>query len=385
MNCESEQEQDKLRETKLQLKGAEQRCTDLYNQMNSSNKEGIDRWQEIQLKYEESQSMISKQQKIVEELNQQIHDLKDINNKIDFSWSSKYHDEIKVKDDQIMVLERGAKMNEERLESEHTNEVKKMKLQFRDDIVVIDRELNKQINMRKEAFADNEKLKKQVYEMQTLLQAAASSDEKKTAMLDELKVAVQQERQKIGQQKSDLDKDKSQLDEYKRIKEEENLSLVRLSDQQGYTIKEQSVKYQTLQERFNTVEVYGKKKELQIESLEKELQILKARMEKDQQSTKTYEEQLKSEVEDARVEIEDLTDLLKTKDRMLEDQNIVISDTKEKNKEKDAETKTLTESKQKYRDFYEEKLQVEYDEGDKLRARNDDLVQQLQQIEYDTD
>jgi uncharacterized protein YdcH (DUF465 family) len=42
-----------------------------------------------------------------------------------------------------MVLERGAKMNEERLESEHTNEVKKMKLQFRDDIVVIDRELNK--------------------------------------------------------------------------------------------------------------------------------------------------------------------------------------------------------------------------------------------------
>jgi hypothetical protein len=30
-----------------------------------------------------------------------------------------------------------------------------------------------------------------VYEMQTLLQAAASSDEKKTAMLDELKVAVQ--------------------------------------------------------------------------------------------------------------------------------------------------------------------------------------------------
>ena len=38
-----------------------------------------------------------------------------------------------------------------------------------------------------------------------------------------------------------------------------------------------------------------------------------------------YEETLKRECEDARVESEDLSDLLKTKDRMLEDQNIVIA------------------------------------------------------------
>jgi hypothetical protein len=42
---------------------------------------------------------------------------------------------------------------------------------------------------------------------------------------------------------------------------------------------------------------------------------------------------LKRECEDARVEADDLSDLLKTKDRMLEDQNIVISEIKEKNKE----------------------------------------------------
>lgn len=69
------------------------------------------------------------------------------------------------------------------------------------------------------------------------------------------------------------------------------------------------------------------------------------------------EEQLKREQEDARVEVEDLQDLLKTKDHMLEDQNIVIGELKEKAKEKEAEAKQLAESKQKYRDFYEEKLQ----------------------------
>jgi hypothetical protein len=42
---------------------------------------------------------------------------------------------------------------------------------------------------------------------------------------------------------------------------------------------------------------------------------------------------------------------------MLEDQNIVISNLKEKNKEKDEEIKQLTESKKKYLDYYEEKLQ----------------------------
>ncbi len=60
--------------------------------------------------------------------------------------------------------------------------------------------------------------------------------------------------------------------------------------------------------------------------------------------------------EEARNEIEDLGDLIKTKDRMLEDQNIVISNLKEKSKEKDEEIKQLTESKKKYLDYYEEKL-----------------------------
>lgn len=40
-----------------------------------------------------------------------------------------------------------------------------------------------------------------------------------------------------------------------------------------------------------------------------------------------------------RIEIDDLSDLVKTKDRMLEDQNIAISQMKEKLKEKEEEIK----------------------------------------------
>lgn len=97
-------------------------------------------------------------------------------------------------------------------------------------------------------------------------------------------------------------------------------------------------------------------------------------MNKEQIDSKTFEEQLRRECEDARVEIDDLTDLLKTKDRMLEDQNIVIRELKDKLKEREAEASQLAESKQKYKDYYEEKLQAEYDEVDKLRAKNEDLL-----------
>ena len=50
-----------------------------------------------------------------------------------------------------------------------------------------------------------------------------------------------------------------------------------------------------------------------------ELRDLKEKSSKEKNDYAGYEEQLKRECEDARVEIEDLSDLLKTKDRMLED------------------------------------------------------------------
>ena len=93
--------------------------------------------------------------------------------------------------------------------------------------MVIDKELNKQIRLKKECQLECEGLRNNGAEMERLLRAAAISDEKKTAMLDELKVAVREEREKMNGQKEELDKDKSQLDSYKSIKEEESLSLVR--------------------------------------------------------------------------------------------------------------------------------------------------------------
>ena len=50
-------------------------------------------------------------------------------------------------------------------------------------------------------------------------------------MLEEVKVAVKVERENLSKQQSELAKDKSQLEQYKKIKEDENLALKRDLDQ----------------------------------------------------------------------------------------------------------------------------------------------------------
>ncbi len=83
-----------------------------------------------------------------------------------------------------------------------------MKSTFRDDIIIIDKELNKQIELKKAALQQSQTLQKQNEELTTLVRAAALSDEKKSALLEEMKIAVTQERANIAKQLDDVTKDK---------------------------------------------------------------------------------------------------------------------------------------------------------------------------------
>ena len=51
--------------------------------------------------------------------------------------------------------------------------MKKLKFQFREDIIVIDKELNRQSSMKKQALAQNEVLQKQNKDLADIVKAAA--------------------------------------------------------------------------------------------------------------------------------------------------------------------------------------------------------------------
>ena len=72
-----------------QLKAAENRCQQLYQDLMNSNTKGMDRWEDIQKKYEESQAVITKQLAAIDELNKKISALKDVNNQLEQTWGQK--------------------------------------------------------------------------------------------------------------------------------------------------------------------------------------------------------------------------------------------------------------------------------------------------------
>ena len=143
------------------------------------------------------------------------------------------------------------------------------------------------------------------------------------------------------------------------------------------------MKFEDLTQRYTNLEQEHRATLAKNDTQAQQMLVLQQTADKEKAAAAAYEEQLKRECEDARVEVEDLSDLVKTKDRMLEDQVITITDFKEKIKEKEDEIKQLNDSKNKYRDFYEEKLQQEYEENEKARAKTEEAQGQLQNLEYD--
>ena len=55
----------------------------------STNKNGMERWNDLQKKYEESQELLSKAQRLNEDLTQKMSELKDLNSQLDYSWGNK--------------------------------------------------------------------------------------------------------------------------------------------------------------------------------------------------------------------------------------------------------------------------------------------------------
>jgi len=67
---------------------------------------------------------------------------------------------------------------------------------------------------------------------------AVKSDQRKDALLQETKVAFQNERDKIASRLKEVDDEKSSLDEYKKSVRQENLELVEKMDRLEYSNRE---------------------------------------------------------------------------------------------------------------------------------------------------
>lgn len=77
---------------------------------------------------------------------------------------------------------------------------------------------------------------------------AVKSDQRKDAIIQETKVAVKADRDKIATRIKEIDVEKSTLDEFKRKLREENLALGEKIDRLGFENKELASKVKSLNE-----------------------------------------------------------------------------------------------------------------------------------------
>jgi chromosome segregation ATPase len=260
-----------------------------------------------------------------------------------------------------------------------------MRMSFRDDMVIIDRELQAKAKAFLDSQNDNQALAKTIINMESAVKQARDGEEKSSALLEEARAAIKIERQKIKDREEAIAKERDELDRKRTDANSSVLNHRKDKEQAQYELEEARVTTGVQKERIGKLEEHTRKLAADNETFRISISDLEAQVEKARTDAGKAEEHLRRELELAQSDVDELSDLIKTKDRMLEDQNIVIAELKEKIKERDEEIKQNADSKGKYRDFYEDKLQQEYEESEKLRAAKEDAIAELNQLYADFD
>lgn len=82
-------EAERHRETKDLLKKCEEKCTQLYQEVINQSKSGVERWTDIQRRYEDTQALLARQTQINEDLQAKLAEYKSLNAQLEYSWGHK--------------------------------------------------------------------------------------------------------------------------------------------------------------------------------------------------------------------------------------------------------------------------------------------------------
>ena len=141
-------------------------------------------------------------------------------------------------------------------------------------------------------------------------------------------MAVKAEREKIATRLKDVDIEKSTLDEYKKTLRQENLDLGEKIDRLEYANKELTSKVKSLNEFLARKESECDDLIQENEKNRKSLKQCQFELEQVRDSSDSNHKVLCKDLEELRIQNEDLVELVRTKERMLEDQLNQISSLK---------------------------------------------------------
>ena len=134
MRRDLDAEQQRHRDTKDLLRTCEEKCTTLYQELISQNKSGVDRWTDIQRKYEDTQTLLQRQLSANEELQSKLLEYKELNSQLEREWQQKYEDREMVVD----TVKNGSERALQIVKTEYERKIAEVQQQAKEDIIKVD-------------------------------------------------------------------------------------------------------------------------------------------------------------------------------------------------------------------------------------------------------
>ena len=204
-------------------------------------------------------------------------------------------------------------------------------------------------------------------ELKDVLHLAADADQRKDALLEELRVGARDAKERVERERAELARDREIFDKERREQREAELLARARAEESEYQRREMQARVENMTGKLAERGAQNESMAREHEAARKHLRECQMELETLKETAQSVETLLRKEVEEMRAEIEDLAEIVKVKDRMLDDQNVAIQQAKAQVKAKEEELLTQTEKQNKYYSKYEDKVAQANEEAERQR------------------
>ena len=162
-------------------------------------------------------------------------------------------------------------------------------------------------------------------ELKDVLQLAADADQRKDALLEELRVGARDAKERVERERAELGRDREAVERERR---EAQMQGKAKAEESEYQRREMQARVENMTGKLAERGAQNESLAREHEAARKHLRECQMELETLKDTANSVEALLRKEVEDMRAEVEDLAEIVKVKDRMLDDQNVAIQQAK---------------------------------------------------------
>jgi chromosome segregation protein len=214
---------------------------------------------------------------------------------------------------------------------------------------------------------------------------AADADSRKDALVEEVRASARAQKERLDRDREALSKEQESLEQMKKEAKDSGIEARAKLDELEYGRRELQAKVETLgrqmAERTRECEGYQRENE----TLRRQVRDCQGELSGIRESALQVEALLRKETDELRAEVEDLAELVKVKDRMLDDQNVALSQAKQAAKQKDEELLTVQEKQGRHHSKYEDRIAEAQEEAERQRSRCDEMAYRIKDLEDELD